>query len=141
MKPFVAPGMQVEAPDDWMDASNYILAGPPIQDGRASLVVTLARKVPDPGLGPYLDRQLPDLKKLQNFSLKSRDRSSVAGMEAIMLEFTWKQPAGPVLHQRQWYAWAAGNVYTLTATAPEAAFAGMLPVFNKMIETFKPKQW
>jgi hypothetical protein len=141
MKPFDAPGILVNAPDDWFDASTYILAGPQIADGRASLVVTLARKVPDPGLGPYVDRQLPDIKKLQEFSQKGREAMRVANLEAILLEFTWKQPAGPLLRQRQWYVWSSGNVYTLTATAPDAAFAGLIPTFAKMVQTFKPKAW
>ena len=141
MKPFIAPGMQMEAPDGWFDASTYLMAGPPIKDGRASMVVTLARGVPDPGVTAYVDRQLPDLKKLQEFALQKRESARVAGMDAVILEFTWKQPAGPKLRQRQWYLWSGGSVHTLTATAPDEAFPPLAPVFAQMVLTFKPKSW
>lgn len=141
MKPFEAAGMSIMAPDDWMDASTYILVGPAVADGRVTLVAALSRKVPDPDLKAHIDRMLKELGKLPQFALKKREVSSLGTTPADRIEFVWKQPGGPLVRQRQWYMWKGGSVWALTGTAPDAVFERFAPEFDAMTQTFAPKDW
>lgn len=117
MKPFNAPSVSLQAPDDWVDASTYVLIGPKVGDGRFTLVVSIARRVPDPDVSAHVSRQLPDIAKLPMFKLLAQNHTMMHGFETVILDYTWKQPAGPMLRQRQWYLYVKGDIYTLTATA------------------------
>jgi hypothetical protein len=138
MKPF-EPGMSIMVPEDWQDASTYVLLGPAIADGRVTLVATLSRKVPDPDLRAHIDRMLKELGKLPQYALKGREAGALGGTPADVVTFVWKQPGGPLVRQRQWYQWKGGSVWTVTGTAPDTVFDRFAPQFAEMVQTFVPK--
>jgi hypothetical protein len=141
MKPFIGPSVSMKAPDDWFDASTYIAIGPKIADGRPSFVVNIVRKAQEPDPTQHVTHQLPEFEKLPEFKLGNRTRAKVAGFETAILDYSWKQHSGPLLHQRQWYVYVKGDIYTLTATAPAEVFNTFAAKFDEMVQSFKPLHW
>jgi hypothetical protein len=139
MKPFHTPSIEMQAPDDWNDASTYTIYGPSVADGRPTMVVTMTRSVPVGGARTHVDQQLPELEKLPEFQRERLD--VIQGKEQVFLQFAWKQPGGPHLRVRQWYLIINKVLYTLTATAPAAVFAEKEALFDQMVRSFKPKNW
>ncbi len=88
-----------------------------------------------------MSRQLPDIAKLPMFKLLAQNHTMMHGFETVILDYTWKQPAGPMLRQRQWYLYVKGDIYTLTATAPIEAFDSFAARFEEMVRSFKPLTW
>ena len=141
MKPFNAPSVSLKTPDDWFDASTYIIVGPKVADGRATFVVNIVRKPQETDPTEHVTHQLPEFEKLPQFKLGNRTKAKVAGFETAILDFNWKQHSGPYLRQRQWYVYVKGDIYTLTATAPAEAFTAFAAKFDEMVQSFKPLHW
>ena len=142
MKEFNAPSMWMMTPDDWTDASTYILLGPRVGGFHANIVVNLSRSVPEPDLAKHVEKHLDTLAKMQGFGLLSRQLSKDEGSRPlVILEFQWDQPQGVRLQQRQVFMWVEGDVYCLTASAPARQFAAVAPQFAQVLATFRPKQW
>jgi hypothetical protein len=141
MKPFVAPSFTLEAPAEWTDNTTYVLLGPQMGELRISLVLSIARSVAEPRLAEFVDHQYLEIKKLPGFVAQNRESAKIKTFDTIILEFKWKQPAGPLLRQRQWYIWVDGSVYTFTGTATDVEFSKAAPVFAASVHTFTPKKW
>ena len=130
----------LEPPAEWTDNTTHV-PGPQMGELRISLVLSIARSVAEPRLAEFVDHQYLEIKKLPGFVAQGRESAKIKTFDTIILEFKWKQPAGPLLRQRQWYIWVEGSVYTFTGTATDAEFSKAAPVFVASVHTFNPKKW
>jgi len=140
-KKFEAPSLTLEAPKDWLDLSNYILAGPIVEGFRTSLVVARNPAPQQPALEAYVEKQLGDLEKLPSFVLISRRAEKLGEFPALWLEYEWSQEKDKFIRQRQCHVWVEGQVYTMTVTGPGKGLEQVAALFEKVIASFKPKQW
>jgi hypothetical protein len=140
-KIFEAPSAVVSVPPDWSDHSQYILLGPPAAF-RQSVVIAFSPAT-DPTPDAFADKQLPDMRKLPDFVLNGRTRVRLPRVAepAVRLDFAWKQPTTPRLRQLQFFVLHAGTMYTVTATATEAAFPAAQPELERVVASFGPKLW
>jgi len=144
MRKFSAPSCEVETPDDWQDASTYIVRGPKVMGFQSTVVVAFTKSVLDPYLKRHVDLQVQDLQKqLPGFALLRRtEPTPMPYGEAIILEFQWiSREAGMPLHQYQMYAMAGTTLYTLTATAPVPQWNDLQLQLAGIIRSFRPKDW
>jgi hypothetical protein len=141
MKEFNAPSASFAAPDEWTDASTYILVGPRVANFHVTIVVNRTPSIREPTLAQHVDKQIEDLKKLPGFEMLLRAPVRDAARPTVVVEFRWDKPGGPRLQQRQTFVQFEQDVYCLTATAPADQFASMAPVFTKVLGSFKPKRW
>ena len=129
-------------PNEWTDASTYILLGPRVGGFRTNIVVNLSRSVPEPDLAQHVEIHMDTLARMQGFELLSRQLSKDGGSRPlVILEYQWDEPQGVRLQQRQVFIWVEGDVYCLTASAPAEQFAAVAPQFAQVLATFRPKQW
>ena len=57
MKAFDAPSVFLQTPDDWSDASTYILAAPKVMGFTPTVIVTIMRQVIVRELQIHIDQQ------------------------------------------------------------------------------------
>jgi hypothetical protein len=69
MKIFNAPSALLQTPDDWFDASTYILAAPKNMGFTPTVVINVTRRVLLPDLQRHIDQQVYELQKLSGFHL------------------------------------------------------------------------
>lgn len=143
MKKFKGSSLHLETPDDWTDASTYILAAPRTQGFVPTLVITVTQQVVYPELQRHMDQQLYELQKLSGFKLFERRpvADSPKGQTGV-LEFQWdNNKRGPELYQKQVYYMVGQTVWCLTATSPVTLHHSIMPALNKVMATFQPQQW
>ena len=121
MKVFDAPSAYIEAPENWVDASVYTIAGPPITGFSPTVVISRLLVNPEPDLDTYVDSQLADLKLLNKYKLG--ERGSTPDHEfgpMVRTAFSWVDNDENTFSQHQAFIQVGQSVYTLTTTIPKA---------------------
>jgi len=143
MKTFNAPSAVLEAPDDWFDASTYILAAPMDMGFTPSVVINVTRQVILPDLQRHIDQQVYELQKLSGFQLLGRQLvvKSRIGQTGSIAFVQDNNKRGPQLYQKQVYHMAGQTIWCLTATCPATSSALVMPSLEAVMATFQPQEW
>jgi hypothetical protein len=143
MKTFDAPSLHLETPDDWFDASTYILAAPRNMGFTPTVVVNVTRRVILPDLQRHIDQQVYEMQKLSGFRLVQRQpvtttQQTQTGSIAFYQD---NNKQGPELYQKQIYYMTGQTIWCLTATSPASLRELIMPSLESVMATFKPRDW
>jgi hypothetical protein len=143
MKTFKAPSVLLQAPDDWFDASTYVLAAPKHMGFTPTVVINVTRRVLLPDLKRHIDQQVYELQKLSGFQLVAQqpvtEHHGVSTGSILFLQDNNRQ--GPELFQKQVYYMAGQTIWCLTATCPANVRGVVMPPLEAVMSTFKPQEW
>jgi len=105
MKAFDAPSVFLQTPDDWSDASTYILAAPKVMGFTPTVIVTIMRQVIVRELQIHIDQQVYEMQKLSGFRLLQREpvRATKRGQTGSVSFSHDNNGRGPEVYQKQVY--------------------------------------
>lgn len=143
MKIFDAPSAYLETPDDWSEGSTYILAMPKTGGFTPTVIVNIMRQVILPDLQSHIDQQVYEMQKLSGFQLVQR-QPVIRGPKEQTGSISFLQDnnkRGPELYQKQIYHMVGQTIWCLTATAPSSTQMLIMPSLERVMATFRPKDW
>jgi len=128
-------------PDDWIDASTVVLAGPVRGEFRPNLTITRQYLNAEINAADYARQQLPALKEAfrrLDFRLRSESNLEIAGIKCYQRTFAMRDPTSEVELQ-QWQVYVVHKLVAITITATEKAarFTETFPLFHAAIEQLK----
>jgi hypothetical protein len=143
MKIFDAPSAYLQTPDDWTDVSTYILAAPRVMGFNPTVIVTIMRQVILRELQTHIDQQVYEMQKLPGFQLLQRQPVILTknGQTGFVVFTHNNNQQGPPVYQKQVYYMLGQTIWVLTATAPAATYALIMPALEGVLATFQPKDW
>ena len=126
MSRFQHSDLSFDVPPEWEDRTITAFAAP-LRSGQnfaPNLVITRDQAIGDELVTSYSDRQLVELaKRLEGFDLQRRQETTLGGLPAVELLFTWNSAQG-VLKQRQFFVLLrGGKALSLTATVKRSDYA------------------
>jgi hypothetical protein len=139
MKSFYSPLFVVNFPDDWKDASTYVVVGPEGTQFKPTFVIN-TQEVPEGiTLQSYaIDQQTQLMDHFQDFQLLDQASVNIHGHEAIQILYEWTTEQSLRIRQNQVYILVGNTVYTLTATELASNFDNQEPIFDSIFRSFRP---
>jgi hypothetical protein len=126
----------IELPDGWVDRTVLTYVGPDTGSGSPSLVVTRDELPADVTLGRYAAMQDAAVRAgLEGVGMVDERETTVAGRPAVRHTYVWTLN-DRTMRQRVWCLLAYGVGYAITATAPDAGFEELRPVFARAVASF-----
>ncbi len=128
--------VSIEVPRHWEDKTIVAFAAPsrPGQTTSASFVMTRDTLADADTLSSYSDRQLAELsQRVDGFELVDKKETTIGGARAVVMRFTSKALAGPLLQRLVVVEDKRRALVCFTATAPKADAAQLEPLFDRML--------
>ncbi len=128
--------VSIEVPRHWEDKTIVAFAAPsrPGQSTSASFVMTRDTLADADTLSSYSDRQLAELsQRVDGFELVDKKDTTIGGARAVVMRFTSKALAGPLLQRLVVVEDKRRALVCFTATAPKADAAQLEPLFDRML--------
>jgi hypothetical protein len=126
----------IELPDGWVDRTVLTYVGPDDGEGSPSLVVTRDELTEGITLGRYATMQDAAVRAgLEGVDLVDERETTVAGRPAVRHTYVWSMD-GRAIRQRVWCLLEGSTGYAITASAPEARFEELRPLFARAVASF-----
>ena len=126
-------------PPGWTDRSIHCLSGASDKDVHPTLAVTSETVAAGTDIAAYAADQVDQLTgQLSEFELIRTEARMLVTRPCRWAQFKWKNSEGVVVRQSQWYLIKDTTAMTLTATAPDEAYAQFEAAFEQAIRTFTP---
>ena len=143
MKVFDAPSAYLETPDDWIEASTYILAAPRTAGFTPTVIVSITHRVILPDLQAHIDQQVYEMQKISGFQLLERQPvirgpNEQYGSVAFLQD---NNKRGPELFQKQVYHMIGQTIWCLTATTLATERTLVMPSLERVMRSFQPREW
>jgi hypothetical protein len=126
----------IELPPGWVDRTVLTYIGPDAGEGSPSIVVTADALVGDIPLGQYAAMQDAAVRAgMEGVELVEERETTVAGYDAVRHTYRWTAN-GRTMRQRVWSLVAEGAGYAIVASAADAEFDRLRPVFARAVASF-----
>lgn len=133
-------GVSFDVPRDWEDKCMAAFTAPIATGSKSAANVVMTRDTLKSGetLSSYTDKQLVDLaKQLTHFDLVGRTDTTLGGLPAVELRFSWKGGVGFVEQRLVSLVTVNRKVLNFTATVPRAEVAKLGPIFDRIFASVK----
>lgn len=129
-----------DVPRHWDDKTIVAYAAPaqPGTKVAANLVMTRDALREGESLSGYADRQLTEMaKRLDAFELGKREETTLGGAPAVVIHFTARGAAGPLVQRLVVVEGRRRGVFCFTATTAKVDAEQNNPLFDRILSTIR----